>query len=73
MSREQGHAELTRCAGTQFDPAFVDAFVIALARPAVNELDEGLSPFVASLGPTAAPKPPTRDLRSRGPGRARPS
>ncbi len=40
MSREQAIRELTRCAGTQFDPAVVDAFVIALARPAVNELDE---------------------------------
>jgi HD-GYP domain-containing protein (c-di-GMP phosphodiesterase class II) len=40
MPREQALQELTRCAGTQFDPAVVDAFVIALARPAVNAMDE---------------------------------
>ncbi len=34
MSSEQALEELTRCAGTQFDPAVVDAFVVALARAA---------------------------------------
>jgi len=32
MPREQAIDELFRCAGTQFDPAVVDAFVAALAR-----------------------------------------
>jgi diguanylate cyclase (GGDEF)-like protein len=40
MSSEQAIQELVRCAGTQFDPAVVDAFAIALARPAVTKLDE---------------------------------
>jgi HD-GYP domain-containing protein (c-di-GMP phosphodiesterase class II) len=34
MSSEQAVEELTRCAGTQFDPAVVDAFIAALARAA---------------------------------------
>jgi HD-GYP domain-containing protein (c-di-GMP phosphodiesterase class II) len=37
---EEAIQELTRCAGTQFDPAVVEAFAIALARPAANEIDE---------------------------------
>ena len=32
MSSEQAVEELSRCAGTQFDPAVVDAFVVALTR-----------------------------------------
>jgi two-component system cell cycle response regulator len=36
---EQALEELARCAGTQFDPAVVDAFAIVIARPRVNELD----------------------------------
>ena len=41
MSSEQAIQELSRCAGAQFDPAVVDAFVLALARPPVDEpLDE---------------------------------
>jgi HD-GYP domain-containing protein (c-di-GMP phosphodiesterase class II) len=34
MPSEQALEELVRCAGTQFDPAVVDAFVVALARAA---------------------------------------
>jgi HD-GYP domain-containing protein (c-di-GMP phosphodiesterase class II) len=37
MSSERAIQELHRCAGAQFDPAVVDAFVIALARPTVDE------------------------------------
>jgi len=33
-------AELRRCAGSQFDPDVVDAFLAALARGAINEIDE---------------------------------
>ena len=36
MSSEQAIEELNRCAGAQFDPAVVDAFVTALARPSVE-------------------------------------
>jgi len=40
MPSEQALQELSRCAGTQFDPAVVKAFVTALARSTVNEIDE---------------------------------
>jgi HD-GYP domain-containing protein (c-di-GMP phosphodiesterase class II) len=36
MSSEQAIEELKRCAGAQFDPAVVDAFVTGLARPSVD-------------------------------------
>jgi response regulator RpfG family c-di-GMP phosphodiesterase len=39
MPAEHALAELARCAGTQFDPAVVDAFAIVIARPRVDELD----------------------------------
>jgi diguanylate cyclase (GGDEF)-like protein/putative nucleotidyltransferase with HDIG domain len=40
MSPEDACAELRRCAGTQFDPRLVDAFISALhARPAVDGAD----------------------------------
>jgi two-component system, cell cycle response regulator len=40
MPSEQAIEELVRCAGTQFDPAVVEAFVTVLARPTVNPIDE---------------------------------
>ena len=40
LPSEEAIQELTRCAGTQFDPAVVDAFAMALLRPSVNEIDE---------------------------------
>lgn len=42
LSDEQAVAELTRCSGTQFDPAVVDAFLAALGRgPASGAGDIG--------------------------------
>jgi diguanylate cyclase (GGDEF)-like protein len=39
MASELAVEELARCAGTQFDPAVVDAFIIALARPSTHKID----------------------------------
>jgi HD-GYP domain-containing protein (c-di-GMP phosphodiesterase class II) len=33
LSREDALTELRRCAGTQFDPAVVEAFEVVLAQP----------------------------------------
>ena len=49
MPSEQAVWELSRCAGTQFDPAVVDAFAIALTHPTVNEIED--------LPPTDVPTP----------------
>jgi two-component system, cell cycle response regulator len=46
MSSEQAIQELNRCAGAQFDPAVVDAFVIALARPTVDAPRDAVMPRV---------------------------
>ncbi len=40
MPREQAVRELRRCAGTQFDPAVVDAFLTVLRRSAADSTDE---------------------------------
>jgi HD-GYP domain-containing protein (c-di-GMP phosphodiesterase class II) len=40
MSSEQAIQELRRGAGTQFDPAVVDAVVTALTRPEADAVDE---------------------------------
>ena len=36
MPGERAIQELRRCAGTQFDPAVVDAFILAIARPTAD-------------------------------------
>ena len=46
VSSEQAIQELNRCAGAQFDPAVVDAFVIALARATVDEPHDEFMPRV---------------------------
>ena len=47
MSSERAIKELSSCAGAQFDPAVVDAFVLALARPPADEpRDEVVPPRV---------------------------
>ena len=44
MSSERAIQELNRCAGAQFDPAVVDAFVLALARPPVEHARDEVMP-----------------------------
>jgi two-component system cell cycle response regulator len=39
MPTEQALQELTRCAGTQFDPAVVATFALAIERPPLEEPD----------------------------------
>jgi two-component system cell cycle response regulator len=46
MSSEQAIQELNRCAGAQFDPAVVGAFVTALARPTVDAPQDEIMPPV---------------------------
>jgi two-component system, cell cycle response regulator len=46
MPSEQAIEELMRCAGTQFDPAVIDAFVLALA--ATRVVDEAARPRLAA-------------------------